>query len=136
MPERKTYTGEISFVLQAVMKWVLAAVPALVLVTFILSVSKADAMAFGYASSAVSFAAAVAAGAAAIRTRGRGGLVTGLIAGAVITTLLLMTGFIIAGSDLGPDGVLSVAAFTLSGCAAGSVLLRDRGRKRKKRRTR
>lgn len=136
MPERKTNTGEISFVLQAVVKWILAAVPALLLATFILSVTKADAAAFGYASSAVNFAAAVAAGAAAIRTRSRGGLVTGLIAGAVITTLLLMTGFIIAGSELGPDGVLSAAAFTLSGCAAGSVLLRDRGRKRKKRRTR
>ena len=79
------------------------------------------------------FIAAAAAGAEAARTRGKGPLATGLLIGVVITTLLLMTGFIIAGSELAPDGILSVAAFTVSGAAAGSVLLRNVGRKRKKR---
>lgn len=133
MPEKRTDTADISFVIKAVIYWLLTAIPALLLASAALSLTNADGAKFAYASAAVSFIAAAAAGAAAARTRGKGPLATGLLIGVVITTLLLMTGFIIAGSELAPDGILSVAAFTVSGAAAGSVLLRNVGRKRKKR---
>lgn len=138
MPEKRTDTADISFVIKAVIYWLLTAIPALLLASAALSLTNADGAKFAYASAAVSFiaaaaAGAAAAGAAAARTRGKGPLATGLLIGVVITTLLLMTGFIIAGSELAPDGILSVAAFTVSGAAAGSVLLRNVGRKRKKR---
>lgn len=133
MPEKRTDTADISFVIKAVIYWLLTAIPALLLASAALSLTNADGAKFAYASAAVSFIAAAAAGSAAARTRGKGPLATGLLIGVVITTLLLMTGFIIAGSELAPDGILSVAAFTVSGAAAGSVLLRNVGRKRKKR---
>lgn len=133
MPEKRTDTADISFVIKAVIYWLLTAIPALLLASAALSLTNADGAKFAYASAAVSFIAAAAAGAEAARTRGKGTLATGLLIGVVITTLLLMTGFIIAGSELAPDGILSVAAFTVSGAAAGSVLLRNVGRKRKKR---
>lgn len=133
MPEKRTDTADISFVIKAVIYWLLTAIPALLLASASLSLTNADGAKFAYASAAVSFIAAAAAGAEAARTRGKGPLTTGLLIGVVITTLLLMTGFIIAGSELAPDGILSVAAFTVSGAAAGSVLLRNVGRKRKKR---
>ena len=124
MPEKRTDTADISFVIKAVIYWLLTAIPALLLASAVLSLTNADGAKFAYASAAVSFIAAAAAGAEAARARGKGPLATGL---------LLMTGFIIAGSELAPDGILSVAAFTVSGAAAGSVLLRNVGRKRKKR---
>ena len=133
MPEKRTDTADISFVIKAVIYWLLTAIPALLLASLVLSLTNADGAKFAYASAAVSFIAAAAAGAEAARKRGKGPLATGLLIGVVITTLLLMTGFIIAGSELAPDGILSVAAFTVSGAAAGSVLLRNVGRKRKKR---
>lgn len=133
MPEKRTDTADISFVIKAVIYWLLTAIPALLLASAALSLTNADGAKFAYASAAVSFIAAAAAGAEAAWTRGKGPLATGLLIGVVITTLLLMTGFIIAGSELAPDGILSVAAFTVSGAAAGSVLLRNVGRKRKKR---
>lgn len=133
MPEKRTDTADISFVIKAVIYWLLTAIPALLLASAALSLTNADGAKFAYASAAVSFIAAAAAGAEAARARGKGPLATGLLIGVVITTLLLMTGFIIAGSELAPDGILSVAAFTVSGAAAGSVLLRNVGRKRKKR---
>ena len=133
MPEKRTDTADISFVIKAVMYWLLTVIPALLLASLVLSLTNADGAKFAYASAAVSFIAAAAAGAEAARKRGKGPLATGLLIGVVITTLLLMTGFIIAGSELAPDGILSVAAFTVSGAAAGSVLLRNVGRKRKKR---
>lgn len=133
MPEKRTDTADISFVIKAVIYWLLTAIPALLLASAALSLTNADGAKFAYASAAVSFIAAAAAGAEAARTRGKGPLATGLLIGVVITTLLLMTGFIVAGSELAPDGILSVAAFTVSGAAAGSVLLRNVGRKRKKR---
>lgn len=133
MSENRTDTADISFVIKAVIYWLLTAIPALLLASAALSLTNADGAKFAYASAAVSFIAAAAAGAGAARTRGKGPLATGLLIGVVITTLLLMTGFIIAGSELAPDGILSVAAFTVSGAAAGSVLLRNVGRKRKKR---
>lgn len=133
MSEKRTDTADISFVIKAVIYWLLTAIPALLLASAALSLTNADGAKFAYASAAVSFIAAAAAGAGAARTRGKGPLATGLLIGVVITTLLLMTGFIIAGSELAPDGILSVAAFTVSGAAAGSVLLRNVGRKRKKR---
>lgn len=133
MSEKRTDTADISFVIKAVIYWLLTAIPALLLASAALSLTNADGAKFAYASAAVSFIAAEAAGAGAARTRGKGPLATGLLIGVVITTLLLMTGFIIAGSELASDGILSVAAFTVSGAAAGSVLLRNVGRKRKKR---
>lgn len=133
MPEKRTDTADISFVIKAVIYWLLTAIPVLLLASAALSLTNADGANFAYASAAASFIAAAAAGAEAARTRGKGPLATGLLIGVVITTLLLMTGFIIAGSELAPDGILSVAAFTVSGAAAGSVLLRNVGRKRKKR---
>lgn len=133
LSEKKVDATDISFVIRAVIYWLLTALPTLLLASLILTLTKADSVRFAYASAAVSFIAAAAAGAEAARTRRKKVLATGFLTGVVITTALLMTGFIIAGSELAPDGVLSVAAFTIAGAAAGSVLQKNITRKRKKR---
>ncbi len=133
MPEKKTDAADIAFVIRAVIYWMVTAVPTLLLAALILALTNADGAKFAYASAAISFVSAAAAGAEAAVTRRKGALATGLLIGVVITTILLMTGFIIAGNELTPDGVLSVAAFSVAGSAAGSVLFKNTGRKKKKR---
>lgn len=132
MSEGRNDTGEISFLIRAAIRWIEASLICLAAVSLILTVSGVSSAAFGYISSALSFTAAVFAGAAAAHIRGKGGIFTGLVTGAAITTLLLTVGFIIAGDKLGSDGVMSVAAFTLSGCTAGSVFFGKSGKKRNK----
>lgn len=129
MSEGRNDLGEISFLIRAVLRWFEAALLLLAVVSLVLAVSGVSSEAFGYVSSALSFAAAVFAGSAAAHIRGKGGIFTGLVVGAAITTLLLTIGFIIAGDKLGSDGVLSVATFTLSGCAVGSVFFMSKKRK-------
>ena len=72
MPEKRTDTADISFVIKAVIYWLLTAIPALLLASAALSLTNADGAKFAYASAAVSFIAAAAAGAEAARTRGKG----------------------------------------------------------------
>lgn len=109
--------------------WVVSAAVLLGISACILYFIHAGEEAAGYASSALSFAAAFFAGAHAVTHRGTGALFTGLLTGITITIILLTIGFIAEGSELSPDGVLSVVTFSLTGCIAGCVLFSGRRKK-------
>ena len=55
MPEKRTDTADISFVIKAVIYWLFTAIPALLLASAALSLTNADGAKFAYASAAVSF---------------------------------------------------------------------------------
>ncbi len=123
MHGKEITAGEAGFLLFSALRWCTAALAALCFSSLVLSFSPAGAGIFGYVSSGISFIAAAAAGGAAANKRGKGGIMTGLICGTALTAALLTVGFMIEGSSLSADGVLSVAAFTLSGCIFGSTIL-------------
>lgn len=133
MSEKKVDAADVSFVIRAVIYWILTALPTLLLASLLLALTKADGTMFAYASASVSFIAAAAAGTEAARTRRKKALATGILTGVVITTALLMTGFVITGNELAPDGVLSVSAFSIAGATAGSLLQKNVTRRIKKR---
>ena len=112
---------DVQCIATAVAAWGISAALLTLLAALAAALFSVPAAAIGYISSALSFAAALAAGRCAMRGRKTGALYTGLVAGVVITTIVLNMGFIIAGSGIAADGVLSVATFTLAGCLAGSV---------------
>ena len=109
------------YILAAVAAWGATAMLLTLLAALAVTIFAVPAGAVGYISSAASFTAALIAGSRAMRKRKSGAVYTGLVAGVVITTLALTLGFIVAGSDIAADGVLSVVTFTLAGCLVGSV---------------
>ena len=134
MSDGKIEAGEIGFLLYGAAMWGLSALISLCLISFLLSVTNVSSSVLGYVSSALSFAAAVAAGIEAAKKRGRAGLLTGLIIGVFLTALLLTIGYIITESSLSPDGIISVSAFTVSGCLLGGIMLpRKKSKKSRKR---
>lgn len=114
---------DIRFLMRAVLAWFLAAVILLLLASLIVSKASISSGTVGYISSALSFLAALFAGAKASSERRKGNVYTGLITGAAIVTLLLTIGFLIEGTEMESDGILSVVTFTFAGCLAGAVLL-------------
>lgn len=120
---------ELRFVLTAVAGWFISALILSLIVSLCLSLMTVGEGAVGCIISALSFVSAVYAGAAAMHRRRRGALLTGLVTGLVITTLALTLGFIIAGSEMEADGILSVVTFTLSGCLVGSVFFSGTGKR-------
>lgn len=120
---------DVRFLLTAFTAWLITSALLLVISSACVSLSGMGEEGLGYINSALSFLAALAAGAAAIRARKKGALYTGLVAGVTITIISLTLGYIISGRDIAPDGVLSVATFTLSGALLGSVLFSGRAGK-------
>lgn len=111
----------IRFLLYAAIIWLLSAVVLVVIAALIATLTNISITAVGYISSGLSFACAFFAGIKAMRERGRGAVITGMVAGVAITTLALTLGFIISAEAIQADGVLSVVTFTLAGALAGSV---------------
>lgn len=109
------------FLLAAFTAWLASSVVLLTAASACVSISGMGEEGLGYINSALSFLAALAAGAAAIRARRKGCVYTGLVTGVTITIFALTLGYIISGRSIEPDGVLSVAAFSVSGALFGSV---------------
>ena len=120
-----------AFALRALAAWAAAALLLLFAAALIAKKAALDARVIAYMSAALSFIAAAAAGAWGVRGWQGARLVCGLLCGGCVTIVLLMLGFIIAGSDMPSDGVMSVASFTFAGCLLGSVI-GGRGHRRKK----
>ena len=118
--------GSLRCLLRAVLAWCLTAVVLLAISSALLSRGVLGAGVLGYLSSAVSFLAALAAGIAAARCSGAGRLGVGLRLSLALVLILLTVGFLIAGKDLAPAGILSVVSFTIAGSLVGSVLLGGR----------
>lgn len=123
----------VRFLITALTAWLIASVLLLILASACVSLSGMGEEGLGYVNSALSFLAALAAGAAAIRARKKRAVYTGLVSGVTITIIALTLGYIISGRDIAPDGVLSVATFTLSGALLGSVLFSGGAEKSAKR---
>lgn len=117
------------YIAAATAAWGVTAAALALLAALAVTLFSVPAGAIGYISSAMSFTAALVGGSRAMRERKTGAVYTGLVAGVVITTVALTLGFIVAGSGIAADGVLSVVTFTLAGCLAGSVLFAGKRRK-------
>ena len=128
MPRNPVEAGEAGFLLRGILRWCAAAAALLCAASLILWKAEAGAAVFGYVSSAISFFCALLTGKEAARKKKR--WMAGLILGLFLTVLLLTAGYLAAGSELAPDGVLSVAAFTMSGAMAGTLLFPSNGGKR------
>lgn len=133
MPAKKmTENLDMRFLARAGGAWALSAIVLLLIASMIVSRASIGAGTIGYISSAISFLAACFAGASAAQHRADGGIYTGLITAAAISTALLTIGFIVEGAEIEASAVLSVVTFTFSGCLVGSVFLQRNGRKNKK----
>ncbi len=128
---RKGNYTDAGFILPAVTAWFAGALVSLLPAAFILYRFDLGGGSVGYISSAMSFIAALAAGAAAGRARRSGTLYCAAVAAAVIVTMLLTVGFIIAGPDIQSSGVISVVSFTFAGCASGALIFGSAGNRRK-----
>ena len=123
------------FLINATKIWFCTAALLIVAFSLIIHTAKLDNTFAGYASSFISFICCLLAGAAAQKARNGGALYTGLIFGAAMTVALLTVGFIIAGGEIEPSGIISVASFSIAGACCGSVFLggKTRSKKAKKR---
>ena len=118
--ERETkHKGE--FLLKAAGAWLLTAALLLFPAAALVHARSMSAQTLAYVSAGISFLAALAAGAAAGRQGGGGALVTAFLTGMALIICLLTVGYLIRGAAPEPAGVLSVASFTMAGCAVGAV---------------
>ena len=120
-----------ALIFRALIAWCAAALPLLLIGALIADKAELNEQGAAYLSTGISLITAAAAGAAGARAWKGAKIICGLLCGGVITLILLMLGFIIAGDALPPAGVLSVVSFTFCGSLLGSVLS-PRGRARKK----
>ena len=127
MPEPKIVAGgSLHNLLRALLVWCVCALLFLIPAAAFLRVNPVGENVMGYLSSGISFAAALAAGIAAAGKSTSGKLAVGLRLALALVIPLLTAGFLIAGKELSPSGILSAASFTLAGCLAGSVLFAGR----------
>ena len=113
---------EAGFILAGVIVWLAASLLLLPLSAALVYKSELGEASLGYVVSAVSFLSAAIGGIAASKKRGKAAVYTGLIVGCTMTCFALMLGFLIAGSRITADGVLSLVSFTLTGCIVGCIL--------------
>ena len=115
--------------LQAILIWLAAALILLLISSAIVAAAGVKAAHFAYFSSGISFLAAFCAGFVVSMRRQDFNWLWALLCGLTLTVFLLMLGFLAVGEELSSDGVLSVAAFTLSGALIGCFFAPKRGGK-------
>lgn len=116
--------GSVRSIFRALLVWIAAALTTCFLAACVIRTHGVSSSVLGYVSSALSFFCALLAGAA-----GAGGekrLVFALLCAAGLSLALLTAGFLIAGNEMTPSGILSVLSFTFAGCLAGSLLFGGR----------
>lgn len=122
--------GSLHSLLRALLFWIASAVILCFLTACVIRAHGVSSAVFGYVSSALSFLCALLAGAA-----GAGGekrLSSALLCGAGLNLVLLTAGFLIAGEDMDPSGILSVLTFTVAGCLTGAILFGGRKKETKR----
>lgn len=117
--------------LRALLVWIIAAITLCFLSACVIRAHCTSSAALGYVSSAISFLCAMLAAAAA--GDGERRLVSGLLCGAGLSLVLLTAGYLIAGKEMDPSGILSVLSFTFAGCLTGSILFGGKKAKTKRR---
>lgn len=122
--------GSLRLFLRAMLVWIASAVTLCFLAACVIRAHGVSSAAFGYVSSALSFLCAMLAG--AVGSGGEKRMASGLLCGAGLSLVLLTAGFLIAGKDMDPSGILSVLSFTMTGCLAGAILLGGRKRETKR----
>ena len=130
MPVEAKNNTSIFFLLRAIKVWIIAAATLVVAFSAATFFAGLDGVFLGYASSAASFLSCLTAGAAAHRERGGGALYTGLVCGAIIAVALLTVGFVIAGFEMEPSGIISVSTFSVAGSCCGSAFFGRKSRVR------
>ena len=128
---QKSLYADAGFIPAAIRGWLISAPALLFLGAVIINSVDAGNDTLAYVSAAVSFLSAFTAGLFAGRSAKTGRLYAGLLSAAVITLLLLTVGFLVKGSELSPDGILSVVSFTFAGIAAGCAAAPKKMKKRK-----
>ena len=128
---QKSLYADAGFIPAAIKGWLISAPVLLILGAVIINSIDAGTDTLAYVSAAVSFLSAFTAGIFAGRCAGTGRLYAGLLSAAVITLSLLTVGFLVRGSELSPDGILSVVSFTFTGVAAGCAAAPKKMKKRK-----
>ena len=110
--------------------WIVSAVTLCFPAACVIRAHGISSAALAYVSSALSFLCTMLA--AAVGSGGEKRLVSGLLCGAGLSLVLLTAGFLIAGKDMDPSGILSVLSFTVAGCLTGAILFRGRKRDTKR----
>lgn len=128
---QKSLYADASFIPAAIRGWLISVPVLLILGAVIVNSVDAGTDTLAYVSAAVSFFSAFTAGIFAGRCAQTGRLYAGLLSAAVITLCLLTVGFLVKGSELSPDGILSVVSFTFAGVAAGCAAAPKKMKKRK-----
>ena len=123
---QKSLYADAGFIPAAIRGWLISAPVLLILGAVIVNSVDAGTDTLAYVSAAVSFFSAFTAGIFAGRCAQ-----TGRLSAAVITLCLLTVGFLVKGSELSPDGILSVVSFTFAGVAAGCAAAPKKMKKRK-----
>ena len=112
-----------SFLISAVVAWLITAFILLIICTVLLSELGCSEQSLGYTSSIISFLSALAAGITASKKRKSGTIYTALLTASVLIIALLTLGFMIDGSALQPSAIMSIISFTFSGCLVGIILV-------------
>lgn len=112
--------GSLRSLLRAFLVWLAAALTGCLLSACAIRAHAVNSSVLGYVSSALSFLCALLAG--AFGAAGERRLPSGLLCGAGLSVLLLTLGFLIAGKNMDPSGILSVLSFTFAGCLSGACL--------------
>lgn len=107
--------------LRSMLGWLLSSAALLLISAAIIKGFGLGIASIGYISSAISFLSALIAGILAGRTSENKKLLSGMLCGVLLTALLLLTGFLIKGSGVSSDAMISVVSFTLCGCIMGAV---------------
>ena len=128
---QKSLYADASFIPEAIRGWLISAPVLLILGAVIVNSVDAGTDTLAYVSAAVSFLSAFSAGFSAGSSAKTGRVYAALLSAAVITLSLLTIGFLIKGSELSPDGILSVVSFTFAGVAAGCAAAPKKMKKRK-----
>ena len=122
--------GSLRLFLRAMLFWIASAVTLAFLTACVIRAHGVSSAAFAYVSSAMSFLCAMLAG--AVGSGGEKRMVSGLLCGAGLSLVLLTAGFLIAGKNMDPSGILSVLSFTVAGCLTGAILFGGRKRETKR----
>lgn len=123
---------DLRFLLRAAVGWLAAALFLLPLGAAIITLADLKASSFPLFGAGISFLSAVAAG---FMARGRDAVPSWQIAclsAVMLTIVLLTTGFLIVGEDMGAESILFAALPTAAGCFSG-VFLAARLKKLQKR---
>ena len=115
--------------------WTVCSIVLLLAGSLLFSVDLIKMPAMEYASSLIAFLSAAAAGLGAASARREKKLFASLILGLVLSSLLLLLGFLISGKLEFPAGI-RLFAFTLGGCLFGTLLSGKSGRRKHTRKRR